>query len=136
MTRFWTCQRVSGGVKCGAKSPRVKRNCIACGKPRPKTKQPAHMAALNASYEQFVELNGGEHCAICGRAPSAARRLDRDHDHTGAGRPRGLLCARCNRALPNWCDAAWLRAAAAYLERDVPAPGVRAVTPIVERRAA
>lgn len=69
------------------------------------------------SYDDYVALNGGEHCAICGRLPTANRRLDRDHDHSGGGRPRGLLCTRCNRALPNWMTSDWLRTAAEYLDR-------------------
>jgi hypothetical protein len=39
-----------------------------------------------------------------------------DHDHHGMF-IRGLLCHRCNRALPAWMTADWLRAAAAYLEK-------------------
>lgn len=75
------------------------------------------MAPLELDYAAFVRLNGGDRCAICGRLPSANRRLDRDHDHkTGAA--RGLLCARCNRALPSWITPDWLRAAAKYLERN------------------
>lgn len=67
-------------------------------------------------YEAFVEKYG-ERCGICGRGPSEKRRLDRDHDHRGAGRDRGLLCWYCNRLLPNRVDADWLRRAADYLER-------------------
>jgi len=74
------------------------------------------MAALETSYEDFIVLNGGEHCGICGRGPSARRRLDRDHDHT-TGEPRGLLCARCNRALPSWITWKWLGQAADYLAK-------------------
>jgi hypothetical protein len=74
------------------------------------------MAALNQDYQAFVSLNGGDFCAICKRKPSSRRRLDRDHCHA-TGKPRGLLCARCNRALPSWMTAPWLYAAAAYLER-------------------
>jgi hypothetical protein len=72
------------------------------------------MAALKLTYEQYVELNGGEHCAICKRG-RGSRRLDRDHDHR-TGKPRGLLCPRCNRALPTWITPNWLRLAAGYLE--------------------
>jgi hypothetical protein len=72
------------------------------------------MAALADPYELWVK-RFGSHCGICGRAPTVRRRLDRDHDHR-TGVPRGLLCARCNRALPAWVTAAWLRAAATYLD--------------------
>jgi hypothetical protein len=75
------------------------------------------MVGLDISYEEYVEINGGEFCGICGRPPSAKRRLDRDHSHED-GRPRGLLCARCNRHLAHWLtveDAKWLRDALKYL---------------------
>jgi hypothetical protein len=78
-------------------------------------RRPKHMIALEQPYEVYVELNGGEHCAIC-RALPKTKRLDRDHDHR-TGRPRGLLCHRCNRALQVWVTVEWLAAAGAYLER-------------------
>lgn len=56
----------------------------------------------------------GPACQICGNVPR--RGLDADHDHKSDGRTRGWLCHRCNRALPNWITAAWLRRAADYLE--------------------
>jgi hypothetical protein len=114
--RVWTCQRVSAGVACKHRNPSIKRNCQLCGKPRPKRARPAHLRALENDYDAFIALNGGEHCAICLRPPSGTRRLDRDHCHT-TGRARGLLCPRCNRALPNWITGEWLRAAADYVER-------------------
>lgn len=117
MASFWTCQRVCAGVRCGHKNPRVKQKCVMCGGPRPKRKRPAHMGALDLPYEVYVEINGGEHCGICGRLPAEGRRLDRDHEHSGDGRPRGLLCWACNTALDNRKDADWFRAAARYLTR-------------------
>lgn len=75
------------------------------------------MAALTLTYDEFIALNGGEFCAICGRTRSpGAKRLDRDHDHH-TGKPRGLLCNWCNRALPSRMTPEWLRAAADYLEK-------------------
>jgi hypothetical protein len=114
--RTWTCSRRAAGRKCGHVNPRRKQLCQACGKRRPATKRPAHMAALALDYAGFVELNGSDTCGICGRAPTARRKLDRDHCHR-TGRARGLLCARCNRALPSWVTVDWLRAAAGYLQR-------------------
>lgn len=74
------------------------------------------MAALGEhAYEWWVEKYGPV-CGICGRKPTAKRRLDRDHDHA-TGAPRGLLCARDNRALPSWVTPEWLRKAADYLEK-------------------
>lgn len=66
-------------------------------------------------YDRLFELQGGV-CGICGRLPSERRKFDMDHDHK-ALYLRGLLCPRCNRALPSWMTPAWLRAAADYLER-------------------
>jgi hypothetical protein len=111
---YWTCQRVKAGVKCGRENPNRKRNCLTCGKPRRPRKPPAHMSALKLSYAYYALLNGGEHCGICG---TSQLRLYRDHEHKGAGTPRGLLCWPCNSRLPERVDLAWLRAAVLYLER-------------------
>jgi hypothetical protein len=113
----WTCQRRAGGIKCGHVNASRKRNCQACGKPRPVRRRPKHMAALDLAYEAYIEINGGESCGICGARPSPGRRLDRDHEHLGTGRARGLLCHACNRTLSRRVTPEWLRAAAAYLER-------------------
>ncbi len=114
--RTWICQRQTGGVKCRATNPKRRHICAACGKRRPKSKRPAHMAALDAfDYVQWVAEHG-EVCAICGAQPTPGRRLARDHEHKGAGTPRGLLCFRCNRMLGNK-TAEWLHAAAEYLDR-------------------
>jgi hypothetical protein len=75
------------------------------------------MRALNLTYEQYVELNGGGFCGICGHIPPAGKRLHRDHEHAGDGVPRGCLCFRCNSALRPYMTLEWLHAAAAYLER-------------------
>jgi len=72
-------------------------------------------AQLGVSLEQYEEMlarqNGG--CAICGNPPKT-RRLDVDHDHR-TGKIRGLLCHRCNRALPSWVTGAWLFKALEYI---------------------
>lgn len=75
------------------------------------------MAALDLPYEHYIEINGGEHCGICGAARSPDRRLQRDHDHRGPGHPRGLLCFACNRWLRGFMTIDWMRRAIAYLER-------------------
>lgn len=116
MKGFWTCQRVSGGHRCAHVNPNRKRLCAGCGKTKPPRRKPKHMAALQKDYAGFLALNGGiELCALCGAGPKT-RRLQRDHCHD-SGRPRGLLCARCNRSLPRWMSPEWLRAAATYIER-------------------
>ena len=108
MTRYWTC-------RCGQRWQRITQVC-ECGGRRPKPSRPKHKRALDLPYEEYV-ARYGELCGICGRGPSENRRLDRDHDHT-TGEPRGLLCHRCNRALPNWATTEWLRQATRYLEEE------------------
>jgi len=106
----WTCR------KC-RQLHHTKRftKCASCGTPRPATKKPKHMRALDHSYEHYVELNGGENCGACGRPPDAKRRNDRDHDHA-TGEPRGLLCRRCNRLLTRRVEPL-LPLFAAYIQR-------------------
>lgn len=114
---YWICYRQQDGRKCLTKNPNLKQKCLTCGGPRPERKRPEHLVALQTDYETYVELNGGEVCGICERRRTEKdRRLDRDHDHK-TGRPRGLLCAKCNRALAYWVTPSWLRAAADYLEK-------------------
>jgi ribosomal protein S14 len=93
-----------------------RRTCAECGTPRPPRRTPKHQQVLDTMpYEAWVE-RFGERCGICGRPPGPRRRLDRDHDHK-TGVPRGLLCHRCNRALPDWISEAWLVRAIHYLRR-------------------
>lgn len=118
--KSWLCTRKRDGVKCMTRNEALKQKCVTCGAARPKRSTPKHMTALKVhDYEFFVELNGGEHCGICGRGPSPTRRLDRDHAHTirGLGEPRGLLCPTHNRWLPSWMTLELARAMVAYLER-------------------
>jgi hypothetical protein len=116
MSRQWICNRQIGGLRCGGVNQPRTRKCHTCGKPRPPRRRPKHLAALTRTYQEYILLNGGETCGICGAQPKT-RRLDRDHDHH-TGEPRGLLCVRCNRALPGWIDSQWLRSAIRYLERE------------------
>lgn len=116
----WTCQRVTAGMRCGVVNGSRTRKCGSCGKPRPARKRPAHMAALDHLYEAYADLNGGEHCGICGATQkTGGPRLHRDHDHR-SGTPRGLLCFRCNAALRPYMTLEWVEAAAAYLRRTEP----------------
>lgn len=55
-------------------------------------------------------------CAICGRLPSLKRKFDTDHDHR-LMYIRGLLCHRCNRAIPSWMTAKWLHDAGDYIAK-------------------
>ena len=124
--RTWRCRG------CLSVNGSRKRKCGACNKARPKRRRPTHLKALTLTYEQYVELNGGDHCGIttCERGPSPTRRLDRDHDHK-TGKPRGLLCVRHNRMLDSRTSPTELRACADYLER---APRDLHLVPIVGRR--
>ena len=74
------------------------------------------MAALDIPYEEYIVLNGGEHCGICGCGPSNGRRLNRDHDHR-TGQPRGLLCWLDNKFLRVGMTVEWMENAIAYLRR-------------------
>jgi len=123
----WTCPRITRGQKCGARNPNRRRKCGQCGKPRPARKHPAHRAILDQPYEWWV-ARFDDRCNICGRPAGPRRRLDRDHCHA-SGNARGLLCHRCNRALPEWVTEEWLLKAAAYLARPgIPQPQVEVET--------
>lgn len=113
--RYWTCQRIHAGEKCGRRNPARLRNCAACGG-RKRDRRPKHRAVLReVPYAEWVARHG-ELCGICGRVPALGKRLHRDHDHR-SGLPRGLLCFRCNSALRSYMTLDWLRRAVVYLER-------------------
>lgn len=84
----------------------------AASKRRRKPRRAAELGIDDDLYEQLLEAqNGG--CAICGAAPKT-RRLHVDHDHATRA-VRGLLCFRCNRALPTYASKEWLAAASLYV---------------------
>lgn len=115
----WTCRRSSGGAKCLRHNTPGTRKCVACGKPRPVKKQPAHRAVLKVPYERWLAalglVEGEESCMICG-APRGEKRFHRDHDHH-TGRARGVLCWPCNSTLNTRITPEWLTKAAEYLRR-------------------
>ena len=119
---YWTCRRQKAGVVCLTRNPNRKQKCEGCGKDKPRKSAPKHMAALASTYEDYVALNGGEFCGICGitreQTRNPERRLDRDHFHDtlGLGQARGLLCRGCNMRLRYDLTLEWMRAAVAYLE--------------------
>lgn len=122
--RTWTCTRYFAGVKCGHVNARKYQKCRACGKQRPPHigRKAAHHKALERSYEEFIEINGGEFCGVCGYIPEeGGRRLDRDHEHSrkspGYGEPRGLLCPNCNRNVWTGVDSKWALKLFLYLGR-------------------
>src|SRR5690348_4757006 len=75
-------------------------------------KRAAELGVTDEQYTAMLERQEGG-CAICG-SPPKTRRLHVDHDHR-TRRVRGLLCHRCNRALPTWVTTEWLYRAADYL---------------------
>ena len=77
-----------------------------------KPRRAPQLGVTDAEYAHRISEQGGG-CAICGGKPKT-RRLHVDHDHT-TGQVRGLLCYRCNRALPTYVTVEWLLAAANYL---------------------
>jgi hypothetical protein len=131
----WFCTRQSKGVKCNTWNPIRKQTCHVCGKAKPAVKKPKHMAALNESYEHYIEINGGEHCGICGitraQTKDPSRKLNRDHFHEagGMGAPRGLLCTGDNLKLQYWMTIPWMEAALDYLRRhEARMADLRAIT--------
>jgi hypothetical protein len=75
-------------------------------------------AQLGVTPDEYARLLAGQHghCALCPNTPKT-RRLSVDHDHR-TGAVRGLLCYRCNRALPAYLPAEWFARAAEYVSRD------------------
>lgn len=66
-------------------------------------------------YAELLAKQDG-HCALCPATPKT-RKLHTDRDHK-TGLVRGLLCMRCNRALPSWITTGWLDKAWRYLDRS------------------
>ena len=85
---------------------------------RKRSRKPRRAADLGVTTEDYDRLlaaqDGG--CAICGNPPKT-RRLHVDHNHR-TGKVRGLLCFRCNRALPTYATSQWLDSARLYVLRD------------------
>lgn len=88
---------------------------VSPSKSRRKPTRAKKLGVTDEGYEALLEAQGGG-CAICGNTPKT-RRLSVDHNHR-TGRVRGLLCYRCNRALPTYATSDWLEAAREYVLRD------------------
>jgi hypothetical protein len=73
---------------------------------------------LTAAAVRAILNSQGGVCAICAASkPGGRGDWHLDHDH-GTRKPRGLLCAACNKGLGHFSDDAnLLRAAAHYLEK-------------------
>jgi hypothetical protein len=80
-----------------------------------KPKRAAQLGISADDYKRLLEAQDGV-CALCGNPPKT-RRLSVDHNHR-TGTVRGLLCHRCNRALPTYATSDWLSRAYGYVLRD------------------
>lgn len=75
---------------------------------------------IDLTHTEYLHmLDQQQHqCAVCNDACSTGKDLAVDHNHT-TGKVRGLLCARCNRALGGFRDNLWLLSRAIeYLLRN------------------
>ena len=81
----------------------------------PRKPRAAQLGVTPAEYARMLAAQNG-HCALCPNTPKT-RRLSVDHDHR-TGAVRGLLCYRCNRALPAYLPAEWFARAAEYVGND------------------
>lgn len=112
MARTWKCRAC-----LTAGQPPRKRLCSACGLRRPAKRHSKHLTA-KLSFEEHVARNGGDFCGICGGLQKpGGKRLHRDHDHMNGGRPRGLLCFRCNAAVRNYMTLPWAVKLVLYLSK-------------------
>jgi Recombination endonuclease VII len=88
----------------------------------PTARKPRRAAALGVDDAEYARLLAAQNgvCAICGDTPKRVSsrgklyRLHVDHERP-SGRVRGLLCYRCNRALPSYVTMEWLAKAIRYL---------------------
>lgn len=99
-------------------------NCqLSTPRKRRKKRLSKHQQLLADNRHRYDELEAkqGGKCALCGRGRKVypdgriGRRFDMDHDHKRMV-IRGLLCHKCNRALPSWMTSEWLRKAADYVD--------------------
>ncbi len=139
--KYWTCRT------CGFRNDRTSQKCHGvvrevvdqgerfrpCSTRRPKARVPAHARTLrDDSYATYRATNERLHgsafdlaewdadcCGVCGKRPTTARHMDRDHDHA-TGLPRGLACpgnTGCNALMPRQMTLERARAVVGYLER-------------------
>jgi hypothetical protein len=128
MRRYWTCPKCAGRWERSL----VKCRTEGCTGRRPKRRVPVHARTLRDDpYAVYSETNAAIHgrahggewspddCGVCGKRPTTARHMDRDHDHL-TGLPRGLACPGnqgCNALMPSQLTLERARLIVAYLER-------------------
>jgi len=120
---YWLC-------RCGHRNDRRVQKCRGegCNRSKPKRRVPEHEKTLRDDtytnvYLPFAATVHGvtdESCNICGR-PRGVGRHHRDHGHNrdelSFGKPRGILCFKCNSLLPREATEEWLHQAYLYLRR-------------------
>ena len=80
----WTCQRQSKGVKCGQWNQARRQKCYACSEAEASEAEAgAHAGARDEKHEDYIVLNGGEFCGICGKEWKPGQRR-------GATRPSAI----------------------------------------------
>jgi len=77
------------------------------------TDQVSRLYGLSREQYNAMALEAQGHCAICNEIPDQGR-LDVDHNHR-TGKPRGLLCRRCNLGVFYLEEREWMSRAHAYL---------------------
>lgn len=106
---------------CGYQYPgdSRRRTCPECGAARKPKHRAKHKAALDHSLDVFVAANDGyQGCWVCRELGiHMGGPLQRDHEHKGNGRPRGLLCVFHNRKLGAAYTLELVNAYAKYLGR-------------------
>lgn len=96
---------------CQNKVKRITRSRTETAEQKRKHNLSSRYGITPEQYDEKLKQQGGL-CAICGEVP-VRKVLDHNHE-TGA--PRGILCHRCNIALPAIENKAYLESALKYLE--------------------
>ena len=102
--------------KCGGHTDLPHARCSRC---RDAESAKQRLVRTGWVAERFAEACATQRnrCAICGREMCTGRDRHADHCHR-TGKPRAVLCKRCNTALGSLRDSPYIcRAAAHYLER-------------------
>jgi hypothetical protein len=94
--------------------PTERMGCDGVSATKRKPTRAKGLGVDDAMYAYLLEKQDG-HCALCPSEPSVRRRLDVDHDHKTM-LVRGLLCHRCNRAVPSWVNSDWALRLFGYLK--------------------
>ncbi len=98
---------------------KCKRQVSVYRKANPEKRRAANLKSLyGVEHEDYLRLLDKQDnaCAICRIGFSSTPHMDHNHE---TGKPRGLLCSKCNFGIGSLDDSAdRLRRAAEYLEQD------------------